>query len=158
MDLRSVQRRCEAMLRDVEIPEPFSIEAVAQSISHRRGRPLHLVPKGNGRGLCGAWLVLPDADYVFFEGDTTALHREHIILHELGHLICDHLAAPAIDEEALRELFPAVDVRTVRRVLGRSGYSAVEEQEAEMIATLILERAGRPALANRQATLRCPTY
>lgn len=144
MDLEAVRRRCEATLREVEIPAPFDIDAFAESVSRRRGRPLHLIPKGTGLGPCGVWLAFPQADYVFFEADTTALHREHIILHELGHLICDHTVSPVMDDQALREFLPGIDPGVVRRALGRTRYSAVEEQEAEVIATLVLERAGRP--------------
>jgi hypothetical protein len=143
MDVKSLRRRCEVLLRDVEIPEPFEVEAFAATVSRRRGRPLHLIPKGTGLGPCGVWLALPRADYVFFADDTTALHREHIILHELGHLICDHTVGPVMEDEVLRALLPSVEPATVRRALGRTRYSAVEEQAAEMIATLVRERAGR---------------
>jgi hypothetical protein len=34
----------------------------------------------------------------------------------------------------------------IRRVLGRTSYSAAEEQEAEMIASIVLERTGRRAV------------
>jgi hypothetical protein len=36
-----------------------------------------------------------------------------------------------------------LDANVVRRVLGRSSYTAVEEQEAEMVASLLSERAQR---------------
>src|ERR687898_587370 len=140
MDLRAVRRRCESTLRDVFVPSPFDVRVFATTVSVRRGRPIHLLPKSAPVGLCGVWLAMPSADYVFFENATSPLHREHIILHELGHLLRDHAPTEVIDDRALRLLLPTLDVDVVRRVMGRTSYSAVEEQEAEMIASLVLDR------------------
>ena len=140
MDLRAVRRRCESTLRDVSVPSPFDVRVFATTVSVRRGRPIHLLPKSAPVGLCGVWLAMPSADYVFFENATSPLHREHIILHELGHLLRDHAPTEVIDDRALRLLLPALDLDVIRRVMGRTNYSAVEEQEAEMIASLVLDR------------------
>ena len=83
---------------------------------------------------------------MFYEPDTSALHRDHIVLHELGHLLHEHEPSESMDEAVLRELFPGLAVDVVMRVLGRTSYSAVEEQEAEMIASIVTEvvhRRGR---------------
>ena len=140
MDLKSVRRRCDDALARVPVPTPFTVEAFAELISNYRGRPLRLIPKQTSFGPCGVWLALPDADYVFYEPQTSALHRDHIILHELGHLLCQHTASELVDDQVVRELFPSLDVRIVQRVLGRTTYTAVEEQEAEMIASMVRER------------------
>jgi len=91
-------------------------------------------------GPCGVWLALAEGDYIFYESDTSQLHREHIILHELGHLLCDHRPTEVIDGKVLTQLLPTLDPTVVRRVLGRTTYSAVEEQEAEVVASLVRER------------------
>jgi hypothetical protein len=52
----------------------------------------------------------------------------------------DHAPTEVIDDRALRLLLPALDLDVIRRVIGRTSYSAVEEQEAEMIASLVLDR------------------
>lgn len=127
------------------MPTPFDVHAFSQVVAKRRGRQLHLLPKTTTAGPCGVWLAMPGADYVFFEESTSALHRDHIILHELGHLLCDHSASEVMDDDVLRELLPSLDLTVVRRLMGRTTYSAVEEQEAELIATLVLQRAGRRA-------------
>jgi len=147
MDLRGVRRRCEAKLRAVEIPDPFSASAFAEVISRRRGRRLTLLAKQTSLGPCGVWLALPEADYVFYEPRTSALHQQHIILHELGHLLHEHEPSERVDDEVLNQLFPTLDAHVVRRVLGRTSYTAVEEQEAEMVASLVLERAQRRSVA-----------
>lgn len=153
MDLRSVRRRCEVILREVETPDPFEVDAFARAVSRRRGRRLRLIPKETDLGPCGVWLALPDADYVFFEAGTSPLHREHIILHELGHLLSEHPARQVLNAATLSALLPHLDASMVRRVLGRTSYSAVEEQEAEMIASLVLERAGRAPRPRRRSGL-----
>lgn len=150
MDVRHVRRSCQLILRDVDIPEPFEVDAFARAVSRRRGRRLHLAPKGTDLGPCGVWLALPDVDYVFFEAGTSGPHREHIILHELGHLLSDHQVSQVLDDRTLNALLPSLDPAMVRRVLGRTSYSAIEEQEAEMIATLVLERAGRAPRPRRR--------
>ncbi len=91
MSLKAVRRRCEATLRQVEVPSPFDVEAFCTALSERRGRRIHLCPMNMGVSPCGVWLALPAADYIFYEDGTTRLHREHIVLHELGHVLSDHV-------------------------------------------------------------------
>ncbi len=143
MSLKAVRRRCEVTLRQVEVPSPFNVEAFCTKVSERRGRRIHLCPMTMGISPCGVWLALSDADYIFYEDGTTRLHREHIVLHELGHVLSDHVPTDLLDEEIIKALMPDLDLRMVQRVLGRTSYSAVEEQEAEMLASLVLENARR---------------
>jgi len=152
VDLRAVRRRCESTLQDVAMPTPFDVHAFSQVVAERRGREVHLLPKTTSAGPCGVWLAMPDADYVFYEQSTSVLHRDHIILHELGHLLSDHDASELMDDDVLRELLPNLDLAMIRRLLGRTTYTAVEEQEAEMIATLVLQRADRRGAAPPAAT------
>ena len=44
---------------------------------------------------CGLWISVPAADYVFYDPDTSRLHAEHIILHELAHMLSGHSNALA---------------------------------------------------------------
>lgn len=143
MGIRAVRKRCEHTLQGVAVPEPFDLQSFCDVISRRRGRPLELVPKQSRLGPCGVWLALPDRDFVFYEPETTSIHRDHIILHELAHLLCEHQPCEAIDDDVLGQLFPSLDAAVVRRVLGRTSYSAVEEQEAEMTASLVRARIDR---------------
>ena len=149
MSLRSIRKQCESALEGVPVPNPFDINDFCRVISARRGRALHLVPKQTRLGPCGVWLSLPDVDYVFYEPETSQLHREHIILHELGHLLCEHQPTEVIDEEVITQLFPDLNPIVVRRVLGRATYTAVEEQEAEMVASLVRDRADHELRASQ---------
>ena len=91
-------------------------------------------------------------DYIVYEAGTSRLHREHIILHEVGHLLSDHGTTTVLEPRTSRALLPSLDPDLVDRVLGRTHYSAAEEQEAELIASLILERASRWQLASDWAS------
>jgi hypothetical protein len=142
-DLRGLRRRCEATIRDLEIPSPFDIADFCQQLSASRGRQISLQPMSAAISPCGVWLATDTADYIFYEQTTSPLHQEHIALHEVGHLLSDHRPTGPLDEAAALALTPHLDPGMVRRMLGRTTYSTEEEREAEMLAWLILERCGR---------------
>jgi hypothetical protein len=99
-------------------------------------------------GPCGLWVATDIADYLFYERSTSRLHQDLIILHEVGHLILEHRSAEVLDGELAGVL--GLDPELVGRVLGRMTYSSEEEQEAEMIASLVLVRTVRDPLPSRR--------
>ncbi|EST33756.1 hypothetical protein [Streptomyces roseochromogenus] len=77
-------------------------------------------------------------DHIFSEARTTRFHREHIILHEIAHMLLDHHhIGPSHGTGPLQHLFTDLDPETVRRLLARTNYISRQEQEAEMLASLI---------------------
>jgi len=147
VNLRRLQSRCESLVRQLDIPSPFDVRELCERAAEHSGRPIHLEPTSlPAEGPCGLWVATPRIDFIFYELRTSRLHQEHIIAHELGHLLCDHRMPEAVGEDVSRLLLPELDPEMVRRVLRRTHYSAAEEQEAEMIASLILQQANhRPA-------------
>jgi hypothetical protein len=144
MDLEQVRRRCTALVDELDIPLPFDAHELCARLAARRGRPIRLLPLSLPTDSpCGLWVSANETDYIIYEQATSRLHQEHIILHEVGHLISDHRSAPLLDDETSRLLFPNLDPSTIQRILGRTHYSALEEQQAEMIASLILQQASR---------------
>lgn len=135
-----LRRRCQAWLATAPLDGARDVTDLAEAIGQSRGRPLHMVPKQDPGGPCGLWLATDDADYCFYDKDTSRLHQNHIILHELGHLIAGHVHSEAVTDTTLRVLLPHLDPSLVRRALARSRYSTVEEQEAETLATLLETR------------------
>ncbi|SMC91521.1 hypothetical protein [Lentzea albidocapillata] len=133
-------RRLRKLLRGLDIPVPFDVSSFAGRIAARRGRPIHLMPFAGLTGVCGLWIATDAADIIFFEEETAPFHQEHIVLHELSHVLCDHYPASASLTEMAELLLPSLDPALVRRVLGRTGYSTEEEREAELLATLIRQR------------------
>jgi len=147
---KTLWRRCRQLADGVKLPEPFDAEAFVASLAARRGRPIDLMPvSASTGGPCGLLMSTERADYILFPTNTTALHRRHILLHEVGHLLCGHVGSDAgadgiaIDAAAGRELMPNLSPELIRRVLGRTTYSEVEEREAELLASLIAQRVGR---------------
>lgn len=136
-----LRRRCRARLRDLPLPVPFDVHALCERVAARRGRPIRLVPVGGLTGVCGLWIATDTTDLICYERDTTRPHQEHIILHELSHMLCDHFPVSLPGKPGTAGLFPDLDPAMVRAVLGRAGYPSDEEREAETLASLIRQRA-----------------
>jgi hypothetical protein len=143
MSLRDVRRRCEHLLDAVDLPEPFDTTTFRDAVAARRGRPIRMVPQERMVGPCGVLVSMQDVDYVFFEATTSRVHRDHIIAHELGHLLCDHVPKDRLGDDVLRALMPDLDPTMVRKALARTSYDDEEEREAEMIASLTVGRRRR---------------
>jgi hypothetical protein len=82
---------------------------------------------------------------VFYNPETSQLHAEHIILHELSHMLSGHTtginAGRAVSGGTISQLVPDLDPRVIDTILGRAGYTTAQEREAEMLASLIRARA-----------------
>ncbi|WP_160330195.1 ImmA/IrrE family metallo-endopeptidase [Streptomyces roseifaciens] len=115
------------------------IVSLRDRLSDQRGKPIHLIPMAIPEySLNGMWMATPAADFVIYEVRTTRAHQEHIIAHELAHILCDHEANAGTSETVLSHLFPDIDPMVVRRALQRTEYSERNEQEAEMVASILL--------------------
>jgi hypothetical protein len=138
------------LVRELRLPEPFDVTEVCMKLGERRGRPIVLLAlDAPASGPCGVWLATPQRDYIFYEGRTAPLHQWHIIAHELGHLVHDHRSTGVLGDEAARLLMPGLDPQVVQRVLGRTHYSAAEEREAEIFASVVMQWADRRRLTIR---------
>ena len=135
---RAMARRYRRSAQRLTLPVPFDIFTLCEDVGRQRGRPLRLIPTSCGVGsLCGVWIAGEAEDYVFYERNTSPLHRSHIILHELGHIMCDHRGALVSADQYARLLMPDLDPALIRTVLGRSGYNSQDEREAELFADLV---------------------
>ncbi|MFI1252791.1 ImmA/IrrE family metallo-endopeptidase [Streptomyces netropsis] len=147
MNFKRLHRRSLERVRSLDIPTPFDVWELCDRVAERHGRPIRLEPIHLPvDGPCGLWISGPEVDYIFYESDTSPLHQEHIIAHELGHVICGHKENAVLGEETSRLVLPTLDPRMVQSVLQRTYYTSAEEQEAEMIASLILQEANRRPL------------
>jgi hypothetical protein len=138
---RRFRKRCADLLRTLPMPVPFDVRRLCELLADQRGRPIRLVAMPGLTGVCGLWAATDTTDMIFYERDTTPPHQEHIILHELGHVLCDHRRTSSSLGSQVEELLPSLDPEMVHRVLGRAGYSSEEEREAELLASLIRQRA-----------------
>lgn len=141
MNLRRLRRRCERLFTDqMQIPDPFDVRKLCRDLGIQRDKPIELLPMYLPEGPSGLWLSTDVADYVCYECHTSVLHQTHIILHEVGHIICGHIAS-SIDGDVSQLLLPDLDPAVIGRLLRRTHYTDSQEREAEMVATLILQRA-----------------
>jgi hypothetical protein len=138
-------------LECLHLDQISSTADLCRRLSQDRGRQIFLRPMPSDGNTCGLWLAMDNLDLVFYDEASTGAHREHIIAHELSHIICEHRSAEAVDPATAAHLFPDLDPRVVRNMLRRAAYTSVQEQEAEITASLILQRlmpAGPPRPAN----------
>ena len=135
---RALRRGLRAVLADADIDTPIPITEVCTRLGERRGRPIIPTPWQFEAGdPYGAWVPGPSTDWIFYQTATTHTHQAHIIAHELGHLLAGHKPEGSDDEEeddADEQPWPG-------RALRRTSYDTLQEQDAEVIATLLLQSA-----------------
>jgi hypothetical protein len=126
------------------MPAPFRPDTFVRAVAEHRDRRIELMPVPATAGApCGLLMTTDRADYILYPVDTTELHQQHILMHEVAHLLCGHTGTAEIDAAATRALMPNLSPELVRRVLGRTVYTETEEHEAELLASLIAQRAAR---------------
>ena len=155
-ELRDLRARCRERVDTLAAQLPLDrltgVEELCALLSARRGRLVLPEAAALPPTIAGVWVANTRADYIFYAQDAPRPHQEHIILHELAHLLCGHESGPA-EAELLRVLlFPHLDQTLVRSALGRTRYDTCQEREAELLATLIEHRWRR--LRRRRSQLR----
>ncbi|KIA63134.1 hypothetical protein [Nocardia vulneris] len=156
----AMQARFRNLTRDVPIPHPWNLSNYLDDVAAYRGRPISLVPidtallAGTGCGTgSGLWIAKHDSDVIVYGADTTEWHAEHIIVHELGHMLLGHgpeqptgggpePTAPTV--AAVAELLPSISPESIAHVLGRTDYGTSRERDAETFADMVMLHAMRP--------------
>lgn len=89
---------------------------------------------------------------MFYEEATSSLHQNHILAHEISHIICDHSGSLELNQDTLRAI--GFDPTLVRRVSGRTSYTSEDEREAEVMPSVIrqLMYRGRESPSIRPAS------
>lgn len=131
------------LVSGLEIPQPFDIQTFCRLLAEHRGRPLHLHSApgiSTSETPCGVWIATDRADHILHEEATSPLHRDHIVLHEVSHMLLGH--SSLLDGGTAGALFTEVDLTAVTAILGRTGYGTEDERDAELLAGLIAHRAG----------------
>ncbi|MEV8597812.1 hypothetical protein [Streptomyces sp. NPDC052012] len=133
------------------------VDELCRLLGEHRGRPIRLMPYPLPvPGPFGLWIASRTVDYIFYQQETSRTHQDHIILHEVGHILADH-RSDETDTGDWQPLVPDISPDSIRRALRRTSYDAEHEREAELVATIILEwasvldRITPPPLENRSA-------
>lgn len=151
---RTLRRMCRRLARGLDLTLPLDVQRLCQGLGESRGRPIELVCEALPPAVFGFCWASTERDYIFYQRHTTRLHQDHIVLHEVGHILAGHIQ-PSDDGDLanLASLLsrgsapPPACARLVAspgapsRVLYRSRYDTRQEWEAETIATILRERA-----------------
>lgn len=140
--LRSgVRARVRAVLAEVPLPLPWSMNAWVDRLEAWRGREIDLLPVQYQPGQpSGAWQAREDYDLIAYTEHTSALHQDHIIAHELAHMLCSHTGTCLMSEAEAAVLAPQLSSQMLLHLLTRVT-TCSDEYEAEFIAVLLMSEA-----------------
>lgn len=135
--------RLRAIAAALPIPAPWNLDGFLHSLSKQRGRPIQLRPlegpSATAHTPTGLWVPGPEADHIFYETQTSKPHQDHIVCHELSHMILRHQRDPQQPGHYLNnKVFAELDPALVASARARTSYGFIEEREAETLATIIL--------------------
>ncbi|MGP4001363.1 regulator component [Streptomyces sp. 8N706] len=144
MDHEQLRAQCEERVRALHLPHRCSTRDLRDAVATMRGKPIILKPLktlGLMDAPCGIRLETEEADLLFYEDGTSPLHKNHILAHEISHVICDHPGSLELNEDAFDAI--GFDPTLVQRMSGRTSYTTEDEREAEMMATVIRQHIYR---------------
>ncbi len=141
MDKRDIKRRMRSLLDELDYDfSQFTIDDFTRWLVKRRGREIVFNPRVLPTTIFGAWVKGIRKDFVFYEPNTPVVHQAHSQLHEMCHMLCGHPTVEADDAQFLLRHAGGIDLAAFDSLLLRSIHTDENEQEAEMLASLIQER------------------
>lgn len=149
MATSDLRQRCLDRLAALDLPYGFNSGHLLGAISKLRGKPVEVksIDTMELRGQTCGWRVeLRDKEVIVFAAGTSKMHQYHILAHEVGHILCDHpgLNGDDVPPDVLQAM--GIEPAAVLRVSGRCGHSPKDEQEAEVLGTLLRQRMYRETL------------
>ncbi|RDI62867.1 uncharacterized protein DUF955 [Nocardia pseudobrasiliensis] len=111
---------------------PAAVGAVVRVVAERTGRPIELRPVSlGGTEVFGLWVALAERDLILYDSTATVAHRNHIVQHELGHIVLGHRpAAPDTGDDWSNSMC-------------RSDFHDPIEEQAELFARRLTWRLAR---------------
>ena len=124
----------DAILGGIDFDD-YSIELLVARAAKYRNLSIVLVPQPmHGLTEYGYWLRGQVHDYIFFDCTTAKMHQDHIIMHELGHILLGHETYRVTADST------AQDALCLMRSIDRG---CQEEQDAESLATALQQEIVR---------------
>lgn len=131
MSHRKVEAECREALEGLHIPDPWNADDFLAWLSGVRRRQIIVVPWPVIGGITGCWVQREHADFLVVDEKASPLHRSHVICHEAAHMWLGH------NGHAAGELSAQLGLP--------HHYNAEQEEVAETLAALILEKAALPS-------------
>ena len=102
---------------------------LVRRVGEAMGLPIELEPTAlPAPGFFGMTLLDSAGYVIFFQGETTLLHQTHHIVHELAHILCG--TVESVENE-----------KAAGGAHRRGDYTTRDEQDAEVVASIILSWA-----------------
>lgn len=145
-----IPQAVKAALRALPPPRPFDLGLYLWQLQEHRNRPIHIhdLPTSAVAALCGAWIAFQGVDHVFVDPAAAGRHRDHIIAHEIAHMLLNHRPSTTLNHGARRTLLDMIGAPPTLRVSTRAGHDR-HERAAELFATLALTGQGEPPQRTR---------
>jgi hypothetical protein len=134
-ELRSLSRRCEAVLAGLPVPDPFDFDEFLDALGRQRGKPLRVWEwdmGADGGSPCGLYVGTELADHVFVAPAHSELQRRQTVVHELAHMVLGHRRKDGLSDVDLNRVLAGLSLSAdrVRAVMARTSYTTPEEVEA----------------------------
>lgn len=133
-------RTCRKYVRSLGLEPYATAYELCDQMSSQRERPIRVIEWPLPiPGPMGVWIARPGDDIVVVQTMATGRHRDHILLHELAHILCEHEGEP-LPSEQLGSLALLDDLGAGEQARMRSVYDSAAEREAELLAAAFAER------------------
>ncbi|MGA5134958.1 hypothetical protein ACPCTO_34765 [Streptomyces olivoreticuli] len=134
----SIQRASERFVRSLGLPSVTGIRDLLPEVERRTQRAVRLEPaEVEWSAPCGMWVATAEMHYIFYDPRTSIAHQDHIIAHEVAHILKRHRGRTKAPAETTEGLLTLLDPELIQSVLGRTQYDDVEELEAELVGTYL---------------------
>ncbi|MFD0404165.1 ImmA/IrrE family metallo-endopeptidase [Kitasatospora sp. NPDC127116] len=144
MPAGSLRNACEDRLGRLDLPHRFSENDLIDAVASLAGRTIDCEPVDmRGAFSCGLRKRYANREVIYYEKNASALHRRQIIAHELSHILWEHKGEIDLADLMSDEELAGLMDWSVLGVSARTSYETDAEIEAEMMATLILQRMYR---------------
>ncbi|MFI6173273.1 hypothetical protein ACIBCN_41300 [Nocardia sp. NPDC051052] len=130
---------CRRYARSLSLDSYASAYELCDQLSSLRNRPIRVIEWPLPiPGPMGVWISRERDDIVVVQELATGGHRDHIVLHEIAHILCEHEGEKLPGYEPNLSLLDRVAPgdATVRF---RSAYDTTSEREAELLAAAFAE-------------------
>ncbi|MFJ9416639.1 ImmA/IrrE family metallo-endopeptidase [Streptomyces sp. NPDC101227] len=129
----SIQQDSERFVRSLNLPAVTGIRDLIPEVERRTGLAVELQPaEVQVSTPCGLWIATEKRHYIFYDPRTSVAHQDHIIAHEIAHILKDHQGTAKMSTDV-----SGISAELILSVLGRTQYDDAQELEAEMVGTYL---------------------